>query len=499
MGFLKRIKRTYEEDYDLENLEDLVYDDELETKDPIEDFVTKSIAKENLSAPEEKKVTEVDKKRQQTSKEEEKYDHLLNSVQAQDLIKTVDRISNGKPSPDIEKTKLSDADDFFTEKRVPIPDVNRKPKKLETVNLDKFKGQDIENYVKEQCDMMEEAASYMESAREEYDIVTEHFADIQAIEEAPENLRQLISSKAELVDSLTIDRRIFKSSEQKLSNHAYHHIEMYEDELPGGIRYMEKQEAFYESVQRDMRMIEGERLGLRMESKQLVRRQLKLKKMALAFIFCIIAVYVIFVIAMLSMGNEEDMALMLLVTSLAAVFALSMFAILKTTERQVVVTEIKLNKATALLNKVKIKYINAANTLDYEYNKYHVKSAYELERKYEAYVQMKSEQKRVMQLTSNLNDAELDLEKILKQAGLYDPHIWLGQVRALFNQKEMVEVRHNMNVQRQKLRNQIEYNEKRIEEAKNNIKEITVKNPEYSSYALRIIEMYEQKNKTKAR
>lgn len=44
-----------------------------------------------------------------------------------------------------------------------------------------------------------------------------------------------------------------------------------------------------------------------------------------------------------------------------------MFALLKVTERNVIITEIKLNKATALLNKVKIKFINAANTLDYEY------------------------------------------------------------------------------------------------------------------------------------
>ena len=44
----------------------------------------------------------------------------------------------------------------------------------------------------------------------------------------------------------------------------------------------------------------------------------------------------------------------------------------------------------------------------------------------------------------------------------------------------MVEVRHNLSIRRQKLRNQIEYNENRIEDAKNNIKNITKKNPEYA-------------------
>lgn len=66
-----------------------------------------------------------------------------------------------------------------------------------------------------------------------------------------------------------------------------------------------------------------------------------------------------------------------------------MFALLKVTERNVIITEIKLNKATALLNKVKIKFINAANTLDYEYTKFGVKSSYELDKKYRLYEEMK--------------------------------------------------------------------------------------------------------------
>lgn len=489
MGFLKRLQKSYE-DYELENLEDLVYDDpdykEEQPKKKKRNVNTKP--RTNMAADDE-----TEKKRQETMKEEEKYDHLLNSVQAQDLIKTVDKISNGERKQDSPVEVV----EFFEEKKVEIPDVNRKPKKLETVNLDRFKGQDVENYVKEQCDIMEEAAAYIETARQEYESVTEHFSDVQIIENAPEPLRDQISAAAEMVDSLTIDRRIFKASEQKLSNNTYHNVEMYENEIPKALEYLEQQEVFFQAVQRDMRMLEGERLGLRMESKLLVKRQLNIRKMALGFIFCIIAVFVVFFAAMAIMGSDENMMLLLLVTGLAAVFALFMFAMLKTTERQVLVTEIKLNKATSLLNKAKIKYINSANTLDYEYNKYHIKSAYELRKKYETYKQMKSEQAKIIRLTSNLNDAEIALEQLLRQLGLYDVRIWLGQVRALFNPKEMVEVRHDLSVQRQKLRNQIEYNEKRIEEAKENIKEITVKNPEYSTFALRIIELYERKNRSK--
>ncbi|MDO5403370.1 MAG: hypothetical protein Q4F11_08015 [Eubacteriales bacterium] len=456
MGLFGKIKRRYEDEFELENLDDLVYYDE--------DIEPVYEEKKETSG----RAKDIKQQMEDSKKEEEKYDHLLNSVQAQNLIKTVDKINGSM----------------------------KKPKKLETVKLDDFKGQDIENYVREQCDIMESAAAYMEAAKEKYEAVTEHLSDIQAIEEAPENIREAVKTAAQQVDLLTIDRRIFKSAEQKLSNNAYYNVERYEDEIPNGIKYLEKQEAFFEAVKRDMRMVEGERLGLRMESKQLVNRQLRIKNMAMWFIFCMVAVYIVFMIALFAADNDENMAVLLLVTSLAAILALSMFAVLKATERQVLVMEMKLNKATLLLNKIKIKYVNAANTLDYEYNKYHVKNSYELAKKYEAYIQMKEEQTKAVCLTSSLNEAELNLEKVLGQAGLYDTHVWLGQVRALIYPKEMVEVRHELNVQRQKLRNQIEYNESRIGEAKDNIKKMTLRNPEYSTYALRIIEMYEQKNKS---
>lgn len=107
---------------------------------------------------------------------------------------------------------------------------------------------------------------------------------------------------------------------------------------------------------------------------------------------------------------------------------------------------------------------------------------------------MKKEQIRMLDMTSSLNSAENELENMLKNLGLYNPHIWLGRVRAIINPKEMVEVRHEINTRRYKLRQQIEYNEKRIDEAKENIKKITLSNPAHSDGAMRVIEMYEKRH-----
>ena len=40
---------------------------------------------------------------------------------------------------------------------------------------------------------------------------------------------------------------------------------------------------------------------------------------------------------------------------------------------------------------------------------------------------MKKEQIRMLDMTSSLNSAENELENMLKNLGLYNPHIWLGR------------------------------------------------------------------------
>ena len=97
-------------------------------------------------------------------------------------------------------------------------------------------------------------------------------------------------------------------------------------------------------------------------------------------------------------------------------------------------------------------------------------------------------------MTTKLSEAEEDLLDLLKNLGLYDAKLWLSQGRALVYSKDMVEVRHDLNTQRQKLRKQIEYNENRIEEAKKNIKEAAVRNPDCMDEAIHIIEQFESKN-----
>ena len=365
-----------------------------------------------------------------------------------------------------------------------------KQAELDAVSTTGFNGDDIGSFIKSQCDICEEAARFIENARVEYDSVTDYYEDIQKIENAPADISRELVMVADRVDNLSVDRRILNTPDSRLSNNAYRNMEMYEAEFPDAVAKLRNTEDDRNTIARDIRMVKTERSMYRMEAKELVNKQLRIKGYAQLICGLLAAIFAVFMVIMAVTDGKDNIGAFITVVLLAGVMALGLYAYLKSIERKVYVTEIKLNKATALLNKIKIKYVNAANVLDYQYNKYNVKSAYELEQKYQAYIEMKEEQKKMLEVTGNLTSAEADLMHILGRLGVIDTHVWIAQVKAILNPKEMVEVRHNLSVRRQKLRKQIEYNENRIEDAKNNIKNITRNNPAYAKDAMEILEKY---------
>jgi hypothetical protein len=137
---------------------------------------------------------------------------------------------------------------------------------------------------------------------------------------------------------------------------------------------------------------------------------------------------------------------------------LYIFVNARTNKRDLILVERKLNRAISLLNKVKIKYINNTKELDYTYQKYMVNSYAELNYLWEQYLKAKEEEKHYQKNSDELEFYNKELIKILRVNSISDPDIWIYQAAAIVDSKEMVEVRHRLNVRRQKLRERIDYN-----------------------------------------
>lgn len=368
---------------------------------------------------------------------------------------------------------------------------------LENVNLSYFSEPDMIEYIRGQCEVMEGATRHIDEVMVEYNNITEHFKDIELFENAPDVLKQQIAYLAEKVDNLTVDRRIVKSGEAKLSNNAYHRMETYEEEIPKMIEYIASEEEYYDALKNDLRMLEGEQMSLRMEARSLKKRQINIRQSCIIMLACFAIVYCVFLVATIASENQMNILVFFIVTVIGAAMALGSFALMRYTRREVAVTEIKLNKATNLLNKTKIKFVNTSNVLDYEYTKFRVNDADELSRKYQCYLEMKAEQQEILRMTASLNEAENDLLGKLNKLGMNDSLVWLSQAKALYNHNEMVEIRHDLSVGRQKIREQIEYNEKRIQSSKTNIKRIMDKYPQYMKATMEILDEFERRNSKK--
>ena len=71
-----------------------------------------------------------------------------------------------------------------------------------------------------------------------------------------------------------------------------------------------------------------------------------------------------------------------------------------------------------------------------------------------------------------------------------DREIWLSQVLAIIDPREMVEIRHGLNVQRQRLRERIEYNEEVKKEFIQSIDRLLQENAENKEELLSIVQGY---------
>ena len=252
---------------------------------------------------------------------------------------------------------------------------------IDNFTVTDFKYDDMLQFVHGQCEIMETAIHNIDRIMDDYNEVTEEFADIELYENAPENLKNQVTYYAEYVDSLTVDRKIITDSEKKLSNKAYQRMDSYRDEIPKSIKIMEQQESYFESVKRDLNLLEGEKMALRLEGKELKQKQKYIRQYSIYLIISFAIVYGIFAVAVIANNDNFNMMLFFIVTLLGACVAVGIFAYLKVTQRRVLQTEIKINKATTLLNKVKVKYVNSVNLLEYDYKRYRVNNVRELKKK----------------------------------------------------------------------------------------------------------------------
>lgn len=359
----------------------------------------------------------------------------------------------------------------------------------EEIDFSELSPEERKKYAEAQCEIIRECKKFIDDAKNEYRAVGSYFSDIQIIETLPKETRDSITALAKDISELSVDRRMYMAEESRISAARYRQFSREENNIIDGIKKLQSDEAYLQVVKRDINALEGEKMSLRLSARELVERQRLIRKLSVISIFAFAVIFMIMIFAGFN-TNADDSVAFLAILFLAALFVAADAAVYSRTIYDIKLTGKKLNKAVTLLNKVKIKLFNITNVIEYQYAKYGVKSSYELADQYQLYLEAKKIKEKYKAATIELNELEDKLLAILHGFSLFDADIWIKQAHALCEPKEMVEIRHEYSVRRQKLRKQIEESDLKVQDAKNVLKSIMSAYPSMSGEVMALIDRY---------
>lgn len=339
------------------------------------------------------------------------------------------------------------------------------------------------------CDQIVEATYQMEDLKAEYDVVTSYFEDIQMIEELPQNIRKEITDTAKKIAFLQNETTEFLHSDDRISDENFRMIQGMEKDLTAVFGQLKELEDMDMAIRRDMTHLEGEKNAQEYIQESIESQQSKIKNFMI--IFGTISVLAVITLAVVGVLTKNNLVLpVLLILLVIAGMAALCVVTYRNLSYEFKMSEKRENRAISLMNKVKIKYVNNTSTLEYLYEKYHVNSLRELEYLYDQYLIMVDEIRKYQRTTGDLREYTEALSKLLYAHGVKDPDIWTKQSLALIDPREMVEVKHSLNVRRQKLRDQIAYNEQLRLEGLKGLRELLKTNPELRDDVRREMELY---------
>ena len=322
---------------------------------------------------------------------------------------------------------------------------------------------DIKHYVINLCEQMIDVSRELEEVRAEYDKVTSYLNDIQIIEGLEGTQKEEVLEIAVNVNNLTKVRKEYMNIQQNISDAVFMQMKEAEDVIPDAIRRLKSNEAYLDTIKRDMNYLEAEKVEwsvLRQERKA-ERKNLKRMAQIMMFLFggVILALLIVSVI-MEWTSVLPIMAVLFLATLCGAYIVLR----IQECNRDIKKCDVNQNRAIYLENKVKIKYVNMKNAVDYACQKYHVNNSQELTYNYEQFIEITKEREKLKETNEDLIYYTNKLVRSMLKLNLYDAKIWQDYSYALVNPKEMVELKHDLFVRRQKLRERMEYNMNAIAE-----------------------------------
>ena len=350
-----------------------------------------------------------------------------------------------------------------------------------------------DDYVKNCLERMADATRELENLTYEYEMVTSYLKDMEEIEALPKEESEQLKECAKRVAALQDSKAEFMERPHRISDEKYQLMERIADEVEEGYEKLTEAEDYQSLIKQDLSRLDGERHAYMYRKNEVMSIIADTRGMA---IICVVALGLcILLLLLLQFFLDMDTMAGYLLTAAAAAVAITVIYIKHLdARRELLRVENGINKIILLQNKVKIRYVNNTNLLEYLQLKYGVASARELMDLWENYQTEKAERENLRKAERDLDYNERELLQMLKCYRIKDPAIWLHQTEAILDRKEMVEIRHNLIIRRQSLRRRMDYNKEVVAGgSQQEIKELVEQHPEYAKEIMSYVEEYEKK------
>lgn len=314
----------------------------------------------------------------------------------------------------------------------------------------------IKNHVVSLCEQMIDISRELDDVRHEYDQVTAYLNDIQIVEGLGGDLRKQLDEVATQVSKLINVRNDYLNAEHKISDDTFNQMEEMEAEIPDIIRRLKVNEADLETVKRDLNYLASEKVEWNVIRHEREEELEQLRKLSVILLFSFGGIAII--VVLLSMMMDWDLLPLSIVALLATLAASYVILRMQECNKDIKQSDVNKNYIISLENRIKIKYVNAKNAVDYTCRRFHVKNSRELTFNYEQYIEICKEREKFKQTNEDLEYFKNRLVRILRGLNLYDARIWLNYANAIIDPKEMVELKHELFSRRQFLRGRIDYN-----------------------------------------
>lgn len=360
----------------------------------------------------------------------------------------------------------------------------------EGVNLENR--EEREAFVGDCLDQMTVAAKELELLSGEYSLVTAYLTDTEEVEALPQDEQDALMVSAKRLRVVEQERRDYLEKEDRMADSVYYAVKEKEEELETGIQKLKEAEDYAQVVKQDMQRLSRERHAYAYRREELVGMMAGLWKMMITFAGALVVCVIILMILQYGFQMETWAGYLVSVVAVAIAFTVIWF---KYTDAKKELTRVEkaTNKLIQLQNKVKIRYVNNTNLLNYLYLKYQVESGKVLEKQYRKYLEEKEERKQYEEAEAKREYYIRQLTEQLSRQRVRYPERFLAHVDALLNRKELVEMRHELIIRRQALRKQMTYNNDIIKNLKAEIQEIGIVYPEYDGEITKKLEAFEKR------